>query len=121
MPHILALDQGTTSSRAIVFDEAGNIVSIAQQEFQQYYPHPAWVEHDPEEIWQSQLAVAQECCNEPGFSRPTSRPWASPISGKRLSFGIARRASQFTRPSSGKIAARLTCASGYGPQGARPW
>ncbi len=60
MPHILALDQGTTSSRAIVFDEAGNIVSIAQQEFQQYYPHPAWVEHDPEEIWQSQLAVAQE-------------------------------------------------------------
>ena len=58
--YILALDQGTTSSRAILFDKAGNAVATAQKEFKQYFPQPGWVEHDPEEIWQSQLAVAQE-------------------------------------------------------------
>lgn len=60
MKHILALDQGTTSSRAIVFDSAGGIRSVAQQEFRQIFPKPGWVEHDPEEIWSSQLAVARE-------------------------------------------------------------
>ncbi len=58
MPHLLALDQGTTSSRAIVFDQSGQIVALKQQEFGQHYPQPGWVEHDPEEIWASQLAVA---------------------------------------------------------------
>lgn len=56
---ILALDQGTTSSRAILFNKAGEIVKTAQREFKQYYPNPGWVEHDPTEIWESQLAVAQ--------------------------------------------------------------
>ena len=56
---ILALDQGTTSSRAIIFSEAGTIVAVAQKEFTQYFPQPGWVEHDPEEIWTSQLAVAK--------------------------------------------------------------
>jgi glycerol kinase len=60
MPHVLALDQGTTSSRAIVFDDSGSIVSLAQREFQQIFPQSGWVEHDPQEIWDSQLAVAQE-------------------------------------------------------------
>jgi glycerol kinase len=58
--HILALDQGTTSSRAILFDRAANIISMAQQEFEQVYPAPGEVEHDPEAIWSSQLAVAHE-------------------------------------------------------------
>ena len=58
--YILALDQGTTSSRAIVFDHDGAIVSVAQQEFPQIYPSPGLVEHDPEAIWSSQLAVARE-------------------------------------------------------------
>ncbi len=58
--YILALDQGTTSSRAIVFDRAGRVVSAAQREFRQLYPQPGWVEHDPLEIWESQLAVARE-------------------------------------------------------------
>jgi glycerol kinase len=58
--HILALDQGTTSSRAIVFDHAGAAVAVAQKEFRQIYPRPGWVEHDPEEIWQSQREVAAE-------------------------------------------------------------
>lgn len=56
--YILSLDQGTTSSRAILFDKKANIVAMEQQEFTQYYPKPGWVEHDAKEIWQSQLKVA---------------------------------------------------------------
>ena len=58
MPFLLALDQGTTSSRALVFDDSGAVLAVAQREFAQHYPQPGWVEHDPEEIWQSQLACA---------------------------------------------------------------
>jgi glycerol kinase len=58
--YVLALDQGTTSSRAILFNASGSIISVAQKPFKQYYPRPGWVEHDPEEIWDSQLAVARE-------------------------------------------------------------
>ncbi len=60
MKHILALDQGTTSSRAIVFDHAGSIVAVAQKEFPQIFPKPGWVEHDPAEIWSTQAGVAAE-------------------------------------------------------------
>jgi len=60
MSMILALDQGTTSSRAILFDHAGQPVHVAQQEFTQHYPKPGWVEHDPNDIWASQIAVAQQ-------------------------------------------------------------
>ena len=59
MKYILALDQGTTSSRAIVFDKRGTVVSVAQKEFTQHFPHPGWVEHNPQDIWKSQLAVAK--------------------------------------------------------------
>src|SRR5215831_872900 len=64
MSYLLALDQGTTSSRAIVFDSSGRIVKTAQKEFQQIYPKAGWVEHDPLEIWSSQLSVAVEALNE---------------------------------------------------------
>jgi len=57
--HILAIDQGTTSSRAMIFDRSGRCVAQAQQEFRQYFPHDGWVEHDPEEIWQSVLKVCR--------------------------------------------------------------
>ena len=57
---ILALDQGTTSSRAIVFDHNGHIKSVAQKEFTQYFPQPGWVEHNPNEIWSSQASVIAE-------------------------------------------------------------
>jgi glycerol kinase len=67
MPHVLALDQGTTSSRALVFDETGSIVSLAQLEFQQIFPEPGWVEHDPQEIWDTQLAVARKALAEAGL------------------------------------------------------
>jgi glycerol kinase len=60
MPFILALDQGTTSSRAIVFDHDGRTRAIAQKEFTQRFPNPGWVEHDPQEIWASQIGVAVE-------------------------------------------------------------
>ena len=58
--YVLALDQGTTSSRAILFDSNGAPVASAQQEFPQLFPQPGWVEHDPEAIWSSQLATARE-------------------------------------------------------------
>ncbi|WP_127124415.1 glycerol kinase GlpK [Pseudoflavitalea rhizosphaerae] len=67
-PYILALDQGTTSSRAIIFDQQGNIVSLAQKEFQQIYPQPGWVEHDPTDIWSTQVAVAAEAIVKAGLS-----------------------------------------------------
>src|SRR3979409_1614593 len=60
MPFILALDQGTTISRAIVFDHDGAIRAVAQKEFAQLFPSPGWVEHDPQEIWASQIGVAVE-------------------------------------------------------------
>src|SRR5438874_10561538 len=60
MPYILALDQGTTSSRAILFDHDGAIRAVAQKEFTQIFPFPGWVEHDPQEIWASQIGVAVE-------------------------------------------------------------
>ena len=58
--HLLALDQGTSSSRSIVFSGDGSIVAMAQREFRQIFPKPGWVEHDPREIWESQLATARE-------------------------------------------------------------
>jgi glycerol kinase len=68
--HVLALDQGTTSSRAILFDRDGKIAATAQEEFPQYYPQPGWVEHDPEEIWSSQLRVGRRVLEEAAI-RPT--------------------------------------------------
>jgi glycerol kinase len=67
MQAILALDQGTTSSRAIVFDAAGAIRAMAQKEFRQIFPQPGWVEHDPEEIWATQVAVAGEAIARAGI------------------------------------------------------
>ena len=68
MSFILALDQGTTSSRAILFDRLGQIKGVAQQEFQQIYPENGWVEHDANEIWESQLTVAQRVLNDNGVT-----------------------------------------------------
>jgi len=65
---ILALDQGTSSSRAIVFDHEGNICSVAQQEFTQHFPKPGWVEHDPMEIWSSEAAVIAQAITKMGVS-----------------------------------------------------
>ena len=66
--YVLALDQGTTSSRAILFDRAGRVHACAQQEFPQHFPEPGWVEHDPEDIWRSQYEVACRVLRESGAS-----------------------------------------------------
>jgi len=65
--HVLALDQGTTSSRAIVFSGEGSPIAVAQREFTQYFPQPGWVEHDAIEIWQTQLSVAREALAKAGL------------------------------------------------------
>ncbi|MFZ9035751.1 MAG: glycerol kinase GlpK [Francisellaceae bacterium] len=66
--YILTLDQGTTSSRAIIFDKRGHIIAMTQQEFTQFYPHPGWVEHDPNEIWYTQAAVAAGVITKAGIN-----------------------------------------------------
>ena len=67
MKYIIALDQGTTSSRALLFDAKGKIVNSSQKEFTQIFPKPGWVEHDPEEIWKSQLGVMKEVARKSGI------------------------------------------------------
>jgi glycerol kinase len=69
MTYLLALDQGTSSSRSIVFDRDGHIVAMTQREFRQIYPQPGWVEHDAKEIWDSQLATAREVLQQIGAER----------------------------------------------------
>lgn len=66
--YILALDQGTTSSRAIIFNHSGSVMSVAQKEFKQIFPRPGWVEHDPGEIWSTQLGVAAEAISKAGLT-----------------------------------------------------
>src|SRR3954465_8966064 len=66
--YILALDQGTTSSRAIIFDREGRIAGQANREFAQIYPRPGWVEHDPEEIWSSQAEIAKKVLRDTGLA-----------------------------------------------------
>ena len=61
--YVMALDAGTTSNRCILFNEKGEMCSVAQREFTQYFPQPGWVEHDADEIWASQLGVAVEAMN----------------------------------------------------------
>ena len=66
--YMLAMDQGTTSSRSILFDKKGNAISVAQKEFKQYAPYPGWVEHDPIEIWETQTAVTAEATTKAGLN-----------------------------------------------------
>ena len=61
---ILAIDQGTTSSRSIIFSSEGSIEAVAQKEFPQHYPHDGWVEHDPEEIWESVILTLKDVFNK---------------------------------------------------------
>ncbi|MBQ9549923.1 MAG: glycerol kinase, partial [Lachnospiraceae bacterium] len=66
--YVMALDAGTTSNRCILFNEKGEICSVAQKEFTQYYPQPGWVEHDANEIWNTQLSVAREALKKANAS-----------------------------------------------------
>ena len=69
MSYIMALDAGTTSNRCILFNEKGEMCSVAQKEFTQYFPKPGWVEHDANEIWTTQLGVALSAMNQVGAQR----------------------------------------------------
>ena len=106
MAFILALDQGTTSSRAILFDREGQIHAISQLEFRQIFPQPGWVEHDPEEIWQSQFPWRWTLRRAPTFQRVTWPPSASPINAKRRLSGTARPDGRSTMRLSGRTGAR---------------
>ncbi len=68
MKYILSLDQGTTSSRAVLFDEQQRVTAISQREFAQYYPKEGWVEHNPMEIWSSQYSVVTEAVAKSGIN-----------------------------------------------------
>ena len=103
--YILALDQGTTSSRAILFGRDGSVGGHAQRPFRQYYPQPGWVEHDPNEIWESERAVAAQALRESGLGRAVA---AIGITNQRETTILWDRASPSTTPSSGSAAARRT-------------
>ena len=95
MSYILALDQGTTSSRAMLFDHAGSVVATCQQEFRQIFPQPGWVEHDAREIWATQLAVAQKCVSNMPFAKflraqSATKNIASPVA-QVLAIGITNQ------------------------------
>ena len=68
MKYLLALDQGTTSSRALVIDHSGKVIAVAQKEFTQFFPQPGWVEHDANEIWASQIGVAADVIGRAAIS-----------------------------------------------------
>ena len=99
--YVLAIDQGTTSSRAILFNRKGEILSLAQKTFQQYFPQPGWVEHDPNEIWSSQFSVITEAIEKAGITdeqvacigianqRETTIVWTERVGNRfiRLLFG----------------------------------
>ena len=89
MRYILALDQGTTSSRAMMFDHAGAVVAVEQAEFAQIFPQPGWVEHDALEIWQNQLKVAQKC-----LKNVSNRPLAQSIRAQNAPDLIANSRSE---------------------------
>ena len=101
--YVVALDQGTTSSRAIVLDRNANVVTIAQREFAQIYPQPSWVEHDPMEIWATQSGVFVEALAQAGITneqvaamlarQARSQPMASSASSRRAYSKTALRLS----------------------------
>ena len=68
MKYLLALDQGTTSSRALVIDYSGKVIAVAQKEFTQFFPQPGWVEHDANEIWASQIGVVADAIGRAAIS-----------------------------------------------------
>ncbi len=88
---ILSLDQGTTSSRAIIFNKNGDVVHTSQKEFTQYFPKPGWVEHNPNEIWGSILSVIAEVLSESSIKPNKSRELVLQISGKQQLFGTKKQ------------------------------
>ena len=103
MKYILAIDAGTTSSRAILFDHEGNQKAVAQHEFPQYFPQESWVEHDALEIWETQLKAIQEVISTDGIVREDIAAMGITNQRETLSFGIVQLECLCTRLSCGKI------------------
>ena len=89
--YLLAIDQGTTSSRSLIFNELGQIVSMAQKPFRQFYPEPGWVEHDPMEIWETQLSCVHSAIAQAGLQHHQIQ--AMGITNQRETFLLWERAS----------------------------
>ena len=94
--YIMSIDQGTTSSRAILFDKEGDIKGVAQREFKQYFPKSGWVEHDANEIWTSVLAVMTEVLNENEINADQIEGIELPTNVKLQLFGIKILDVQYT-------------------------
>ena len=105
--YVMALDAGTTSNRCILFNEKGELCSVAQREFTQYFPKPGWVEHDADEIWASMLGVAVEAMNMIGATAEDIAAIGITIRGKLRLYGIKRPVNQFIMPSCGSAAELL--------------
>mgnify|MGYP001123240717 CR=1 FL=1 len=100
--YIMALDQGTTSSRTILFDKKGNIVCQANKEFEQIFPKPGWVEHDPRQIWATQSSTLTEALASVGISSD-EMPLALLISEKQRLYGTRIRENLFIMPLFGSV------------------
>ena len=103
--YIMALDAGTTSNRCILFNEQGEMCSVAQKEFTQYFPQPGWVEHDANEIWSTQIEVAQRAMANIGATAADIA--AIGITNQRET----KPASRYAAPSSGSAAAPVRIAT----------
>ena len=104
MKCVLALDQGTTSSRAILFDRTGRIRASAQREFKQYFPQPGWVEHNPEEIWETQQQSAFQAMHQAGVHAEDIAAIGITNQRENHAFsGTGKPASPSTMPSYGRI------------------
>lgn len=106
--YIMALDAGTTSNRCILFNEKGEMCSVAQREFHQYFPKPGWVEHDADEIWASMLGVAVEAMNMIGARHAILRQLVLRISVKPQLSGIKTPVIQSIMQSYGSAAGHLS-------------
>ena len=112
--YIVAIDQGTSSSRTVIFDEAARPVASAQQEFPQIYPQPGWVEHDPEQIWGSVLDVSKAALSQIDTAASAWPVLVSRINVRRRSFGIGEVANVSTMRLSGRIGAPRTIVAASG-------
>ena len=104
--YIASIDQGTTSTRCMVFDHGGQVVAVAQKEHRQIYPQPGWVEHDPIEIWQRTQEVVKEALQKIGGASSRSLDWESPINARLPWSGIAVPDNLTAMPLSGRIHVR---------------
>lgn len=108
---ILAIDQGTTSSRAILFDRQGQVAAVAQQEFTQHFPHDGWIEHNPEDIWETVVATCREVMHNAKVSADQIAGIGITNQRKPLFCGIVKRVNHSITPSFGRIAALRICVS----------